>query len=863
MSWVTVIWAMVASACLTLATMYFLVWCRNRTAWANLFFALTAAATAGLAACELQMMYARTPGQFVAIQRWAHVPVWAIIVGLVCLVRLYLHAGRPWLMWAICGLRTVSLAANFLVGQNLNLLEADRLRFIPFLSETVAIAKGTPNPWMLVGQLALVLLIIYAADATLTVWRRGDRRTALSVGGSTVLFSVLGLCEAVLVNWGFVRAPLTPSLCFLGIIVAMGYEMSCDALRSLRLAQELRDSEQRMSLAAEATGIGIWVWDVARNQVWGSEQWLALFGFAPGTAVTFEQVIQRIHPADRDMVERGVAASRVDRSDYLSDYRIALPDGGQRWVVARGRMCPAANRRPARMVGTTIDISHRKQMELALAESELRYRTLFEAAPEGILVIGADGNVVAANLAQARLYGYESPEQLEGTYAPMCVAERDRDRARQTMAELLEGRERPPRQYAAVRQDGSEFIAEVTSAILRDTGGRVQGYLCLTRDVTAATRAEAALSESLRRFRQVAEIAGEFIWEVDAEGLFTYASPSAEKMLGYAPVELVGKKHFYDLFAPSMREEQKAAAFQVFAGRQAFRGLANANVGRDGKIVYLETSGSPILGPDGSLVGYRGADTDVTARTVSQTEIAEQRNELAHLSRVTMLGELAGSLAHELNQPLAAILSNAQAAQRFLAGDNVDLNEVRDILEDIATDDQRAGEIIRRLRLLLKKGEVQQVPLDINDVVQDVLKLIRNDLLNHSIRLRTRFASGLAVIAGDRVQLQQVLLNLIMNALEAMSQVPLAEKRLLVRTEGTGEGGVRVAIVDHGTGLGLDASEKIFSPYFTTKPGGMGMGLAVCRTIITAHGGRLEGENNPGKGAVFSFTLPPVQKERP
>jgi PAS domain S-box-containing protein len=382
-------------------------------------------------------------------------------------------------------------------------------------------------------------------------------------------------------------------------------------------------------------------------------------------------------------------------------------------------------------------------------------------------------------------------------------------------------------------------------------------------DLTYRKQAEEELREGAERFRRVAESVGDFIWEVDANGLYTYANPHVEQILGYTPEELVGKKHFYDLFAPSVRDDLKDAAFKAFANRQSFRGFPNPNVSKHGQIVHLETSGSPVLDRAGNLVGYRGADIDVTGRKQAELEITEQRAELAHLSRVAMLGELAGSLAHELNQPLTAILSNAQAAQRFLADENVDLDEFRDILKDIVADDQRAGEIIRRLRLLLKKGEVNRLPLDLNEVVQDVLKLIGNDLVNHNIKLHTKYAPDMPVIEGDRVQLQQVLLNLIINATDAMAQTSPAEKQLLVRTERTPEGEVRVAVVDRGTGISPGVLEKIFEPYFTTKTGGLGLGLKVCRTIITAHGGRIGAENNSEKGATFHFTLPAGKKEQP
>jgi len=246
-----------------------------------------------------------------------------------------------------------------------------------------------------------------------------------------------------------------------------------------------------------------------------------------------------------------------------------------------------------------------------------------------------------------------------------------------------------------------------------------------------------------------------------------------------------------------------------------------------------------------------------------QRELAElertrlQQAEMAHLSRVSMLGELSGSLAHELNQPLTAILSNAQAAQRFLASEQVDLNELREILADIVEEDKRAGEVIRRLRLLFKKGEAQRLPLDLNDVVQEVLKLTRSDLLNQGVTAHTELAPELPAVLGDRVQLEQVLLNLVMNACDAMRETPAEQRRIVLRTEVVDGEAICVSLADWGRGVPLEQLENVFQPFFTTKGQGMGLGLSICRTIMSAHGGKLwAARNEAGPGAAFYFTLP-------
>jgi len=383
MNWVTIIWSMVASACLVLAAMYLLVWAMKRSAWTNLLFALTAIATAALAYCELSMMWAQTPGQFSTALRWLHVPSWVLLLSLVGFVRLQLRAGRLWLAWSLIGLRTLSLLLDFLVGQNLNYREITRLRRIPFFGESVSVAEGVSNPWMLVGQLSLLLLVIFVTDATLTAWRRGDRRQALVTGGSIVFFVLAATVQAVLVLWQIVPAPITASFFYMGIVATMGYEMSRDIRLVEQLSDDLLESTERMSLAAEAAGFGVWMWSIARNQVWGSERWLRLFGFESDAAVTFEEVIQRIHPDDREVVQRGVRRTVEDRGDYAGEYRVVLADGTQRWIVARGRMFPGVNGKPAQMIGASIDITQRKIAEIALIESGEILRQAAEAAGFG------------------------------------------------------------------------------------------------------------------------------------------------------------------------------------------------------------------------------------------------------------------------------------------------------------------------------------------------------------------------------------------------------------------------------------------------------------------------------------------------
>ena len=245
-------------------------------------------------------------------------------------------------------------------------------------------------------------------------------------------------------------------------------------------------------------------------------------------------------------------------------------------------------------------------------------------------------------------------------------------------------------------------------------------------------------------------------------------------------------------------------------------------------------------------------------RRKSETDLQRNREQLAHVTRVSTMGELAASLAHELNQPLTAILSNAQAAQRFLNAKPADLKEVREILDDIVTDNSRAGEVIRRMRALVKKEKLEFAPIDIASVIGDVVQLVHSDGILRNIHVEIECQEGLPSARGDRVQLQQVVLNLLVNAFDAMKEMTATERNVKVGAKTNGADTVEISVRDHGTGLTSDELAKVFQPFYTTKREGLGMGLPISRSIIEAHGGRLWAENNVDLGATFHFTLPAI-----
>ena len=367
-------------------------------------------------------------------------------------------------------------------------------------------------------------------------------------------------------------------------------------------------------------------------------------------------------------------------------------------------------------------------------------------------------------------------------------------------------------------------------------------------------RAEFELRESEQRMSLVAAATGLGMWVQDIPRRTFWANPQQFALLG------IDASEPYDLerFLHAVHADDRGTVREAIARAMESGGEYDVRYRvplANGAMRWLTARGRGEVDARGRPVRMRGVTADDTARVEAGIEARRHENELAHLSRVAMLGQLSGSLAHELNQPLTAILSNAQAALRFLKADVADLQEIREILTDIVADDQRAGNVIRRLRALFERGEANQEPLDLNELIREILRLLHSDLVSRNISIATDLEPGLPLVNGDRVQLQQLLLNLAVNACEAMADVPAGERRLVFRTE-SNNGQVVVSVTDRGKGIAPDQLERIFEPFVTSKAFGIGLGLAISRSIVTAHGGRLWATGNSDHGATFSFSLP-------
>ena len=364
-----------AGACFVLAGVCFVVWCKQRESWPHLLFSCSAVAAGVIALIELTMLHANTVGQYTALVRWIHVPVWVLTLSFVAFVRLYLRAGRRWLAWSIYGLRTLVLILNFISTPNINFQAITSIRQFSWWGEIVSVPVGVPNPWGLLSNVSLLLLLIFSVDATITVWRRGDRQRALVVGGSMILGAIVAW-HVPLVIWGVIDVPFFLSFAYSGIVLAMGYELSKDMLQTAQLAHKLERSEQRLNLAADSANFGVWEWDLNKDEVSVTPSRRDLLGLPAAGEIKFEHFLSRVHADDRDRIRQAIKDAIEKRKVYDSEFRVVLPDGGVRWMTARGTVQANKRGKPMRMLGISLDVTGRQQAELQARQQRVELEQL-------------------------------------------------------------------------------------------------------------------------------------------------------------------------------------------------------------------------------------------------------------------------------------------------------------------------------------------------------------------------------------------------------------------------------------------------------------------------------------------------------
>jgi len=855
MNWVTIVWSMGAGACLTLAVIHIVVWWKDRTARANLVFSVTAIAVAAFAAIEFAMMRAETPEQFGIAVRWVHVPVWVITVSLVIFVRLYLKAGRLWLAWAVVGLRTLSLILNFTLSPNINYRQMTALRHVSFLGESVSAPTGVPNPWMLVAQLSLLLLVIFVTDATIAAWRRGERRKALIVGGSIVLFTVAGTVQGITITWGIISMPLTASLFFQGLVAAMAWELSYDVLHAATLARRLeiseaglRESEERFRIVADAAPVLIWMSGVDKLCTFFNKPWLEF------TGRSLEQEIgngwaEGVHPDDLQKCLDVYTESFDARKPFVMQYRLRRYDGEYRWISDQGVARFDAQGNFTGYIGSCVDVTELISKERALRESEERMSLAAEAAKVAVWEWDLSTDEVWTTGTHRQIPGPPVSEKgtMESFIGRLHID--DREAVRKALKASINNGGDFASEFRVMLPDGRVSWAVARGRCIKTPDGKNMRFRGVSMDVTAQKDAD-----DLFRLATESSLSG--IVLVNDQGHIMLVNSQVEELFGYQREELVGKS--VDVLVPERFAVQHPAHRAKFLAAPTTRAMGAGRElfarRKDGSEFPVEIGLNPIQTPDGIVV--LTTVVDITARKLAEAEALRHREELGHLSRVAAMGELAASIAHELNQPLSGIVSNAAAGQRFIDRGDVDLTELRELLADINADGRRAGDVIRGIQSMVKKRAPARERVNLNDLIMKVVQMVKPNAMLHSCELGTFLDPGLPAVEGDPVQLQQVLLNLVINAFDAMRDTPVRSRKVAIATEGNGDGTIRISVRDYGVGIPEEARERLFDQFFTTKREGLGMGLGIVRSIVESHGGTIAAENADGGGARFQFNLP-------
>jgi PAS domain S-box-containing protein len=485
-----------------------------------------------------------------------------------------------------------------------------------------------------------------------------------------------------------------------------------------------------------------------------------------------------------------------------------------------------------------------------LGEREAKIRRLVDSNVIGIFIWDFAGRFLEANDEFLRIVGYDREDLLAGSIRCTDVLPSGwRDRGNARMELQNSGRFEPfEKQYT--RKDGCRVPVLIGGATFEPGGNEGVAFVV---DLTDRKRAEEALRESEAKFRDYAETASDWLCEIGPDYKFTMLSENA---FGSGAADRIGTACWDHALDLETEPEKWLRLRETIDSRKPFRDFVYRGISTDGSPMYVRASGRPVFDANGEFRGYRGACTDVTEIMRAQEALQTVEAELAHVSRVMTLGQLTASIAHEVNQPIGSARNNARAALNFLDRSPPDLGEVREALGCIVADADRAGGIIDRIRDQIKKVPPRSDLFDLNRAIEEVVGLAQSMITENGVSVQSRLASGMAPVHGDRVQLQQVVLNLILNAVEAMSSVDADDERqLLISTDQSEADGTLVAVRDSGPGIDPRHLELVFETFYSTKSG-MGMGLSICRSIIAAHGGRLWAAATEPRGALFQFTLP-------
>jgi len=659
------------------------------------------------------------------------------------------------------------------------------------------------------------------------------------------------------------------------------------------LSRDLQESKARLEEAQRVAHVGHWEWDLETDVVVWSDETYRIFGLSPQERpMDLATVRAMVHPEDREFLYRGVDQDLLAGVRPEAEFRIVRPNGevrtvqsltSRRWSSMPGDARRDASGQPYKLFGTVQDITERKRTEEALQEisrnlleSKARLEEAQRVAHVGHYYWNLVTNRVTWSDELYRIYAL-SPQEgpIDMAMIRDMIHPEDREFVFRAAEEALHSEVRPDAEHRLVRPNGEVRTVHGLGTVKRDASGRPYEMFGTVQDITDRKRAEEALQRTQLDLREVTrELQQQQAYLTEAQSLthigswacnlvtreIFHSSDENARLYGFDPGE--GAIPFDRFYNTILTEDELAMRTKLEKAVRAGADYdAEFRIRRtDGAIRFLRGIGHH--NPSQEVGEYVGITMDITERKRAEEEREKLRQleaDLAHINRVSMMGEMAASLAHEIKQPITAAVMNAQACLRLLERNEPNIVKAHEAAFGMAGCATRAAEIIDRVRSLFGKNAPQHEAVDVNEVIRDIVVLLQNEARRHSVVVHTQLAEDLPTVMGDHVQLQQVLMNLMLNGIESMRDAP---GELRITSGQVDERGVLISVSDTGVGLPAEKLDQIFNAFFTTKPQGTGMGLAISRSIIESHGGHLWAEANNERGAIFRFTLPQQTAER-
>jgi PAS domain S-box-containing protein len=686
----------------------------------------------------------------------------------------------------------------------------------------------------------------------------------VSVLGSFSISVVLSIIAAACLNYFFapplfeLRIDAVDDIVRIAAFLATSLVVTALTSKRKRTEQEMRESKARLEEAQHIAHFGWWERDLSRSHVTLSDEVCRIFGLQPVDLPEWHgRWLERIHPDDRTRVDEAAAAAiRRGGPRYDVEYRVVRPDGTLRVVHSRGDVTWNDAGTPVRQFGVLQDITQLREAEQELRASEARFRTFVDYATDAFFVLDDDATVLDVNRQACKDLGY-TRQELIGKHRSAFDIGLD-DVSVQSLTQRIAAGDSLTFETRHRRKDGTSFPVELRVAQFEQGGRR---FLCLARDITERKKAEEALrrSEAYLAEAQRLSHSGAFAYN---ETRFLYWSEELYRIYGFAPLQgIPTREAWWQRIHPDDRDRVYEEIQEALRERKDYA-VEFRIVLPDGTLKHIQSNGHPSFSAGGELVEVIGTSVDMTERRRAQEEHERLRQleaDLAHMNRLDIMGELSASLAHEMLHPIATARNNARAGMRFLEMSPPNLDEVREALGCVVKDADRAKDLVARIRDHIKKAPPRNELFDLNEAIDEVIVMARNAIDRSRVSVRTCLMEPTAFVRGDSVQLQQVVLNLILNAVEAMGSAEERARQLSISTELSQTRGILVAVCDSGPGIDPEHFNEIFKPFYTTKASGIGMGLSICRSIIDAHGGELWAEANQPRGAAFKFNMPSAQ----